>query len=484
MRLAPRVDRLAVDQLHDQVGHAVVGAAGVEQLGDARMIEAGEHAPLEAEPLDDRGRAPRRQDLDRGPPVELVVVALRREDDAHAAAADFRHQPVGAEAPADQCRGEDVGDGVAGGSGGIERGIAAVGPQLLVTAARVVSSLWAASQASRSGAGRCRTSSNSALTRAHRPEIMARTRRRDARGAASADTMIAQGTSSADTRRSLGYRRALSSGEAFPCTRSSISSRSSTPPKWPGSTPTSMPRGRAGRGAIRCTRSSRSAPPATSTRARASSPTISRWRRTGIPGSPRRSAGCTRSCGRAVSAVVGSEARYDDRLALPGFHVHLRDPEQVIPPASIHFDLQFELIDWSQIGVSRWTGAAVVDPGHRAARRGRRSDGVEHQPDGDRGDDGRGAPRPHERQPPRQPASLRPGHLAVHSGHQLHQMAPAHDRSRPTSASRCRRMPCRSTVSGSSTGSCPTAEPAALSRRRRRRRDSLKHSRISQRRSP
>ena len=55
---------------------------------------------------------------------------------------------------------------------------------------------------------------------------------------------------------------------------------------------------------------------------------------------------------RAVSDGVGSEARYDDRLALPGFHVHLRDPEQVIPPASIHFDLQFELIDWTQLGVA------------------------------------------------------------------------------------------------------------------------------------
>src|SRR4029453_14391749 len=55
---------------------------------------------------------------------------------------------------------------------------------------------------------------------------------------------------------------------------------------------------------------------------------------------------------RAVSAVVGSEARYDERLALPGFHVHLRDPELAIPPASIHFDQQFELVDWSRIGTS------------------------------------------------------------------------------------------------------------------------------------
>jgi hypothetical protein len=93
------------------------------------MIEAGEHAPLEAEALDDRGRAPRRQDLDRRPPVELVVVALRREDDPHAAAADFRQQPVGAEPPADQGRGEDVAEGVADGGGGIEGRIAVVGAQ-------------------------------------------------------------------------------------------------------------------------------------------------------------------------------------------------------------------------------------------------------------------------------------------------------------------------------------------------------------------
>ena len=179
VRLAPRVDRLAVDQLHDQVGHAVVCAAGIEQLGDARMIEAGEHAPLEAEAFDDRGRAPRRQDLDRGLPVELVVVALRREDDAHAAAADFRHQPEGAEAPADQCRGEDVGDGVAGGSGAIERGSLSQARSVVVTAARVVSSLRASSQASRS-APAAAASSNSALTRAHRPEIIARTRHWDA----------------------------------------------------------------------------------------------------------------------------------------------------------------------------------------------------------------------------------------------------------------------------------------------------------------
>ena len=122
VRLAPRVDRLAIDQLHDQVGDAVVGAAGIEQFGDARMIEAGEHAPLEAEPLDDGGRAPRGQDLHCGPPIELVVVALRLEDDAHAAAADFRDQPIGAEPSADQCRGQDVADGVAGGRGRINPG--------------------------------------------------------------------------------------------------------------------------------------------------------------------------------------------------------------------------------------------------------------------------------------------------------------------------------------------------------------------------
>jgi hypothetical protein len=53
---------------------------------------------------------------------------------------------------------------------------------------------------------------------------------------------------------------------------------------------------------------------------------------------------------QAVSTVVGSEARFDERLALPGFHIYLSDPAKVQPVASVHFDMQFEKIDWSSIG--------------------------------------------------------------------------------------------------------------------------------------
>lgn len=53
---------------------------------------------------------------------------------------------------------------------------------------------------------------------------------------------------------------------------------------------------------------------------------------------------------QAVSTVIGSEARYDERLALPGFHVYLSDPLKFQPVASVHFDMQFEKIDWTGIG--------------------------------------------------------------------------------------------------------------------------------------
>ena len=130
---------------------------------------------------------------------------------------------------------------------------------------------------------------------------------------------------------------------------------------------------------------------------------------------------------QAVSTVVGSEARYDDRLALPGFHVHLRDPEQVIPPASIHFDLQFELIDWNQLGVadgreqlSLTLAIALPAEGGGLMVWNINRMAIEAMSDEARREHMR-VNRHAERHP------YTPGHLAVHSGHQLHQMAPAHD---------------------------------------------------------
>jgi hypothetical protein len=51
----------------------------------------------------------------------------------------------------------------------------------------------------------------------------------------------------------------------------------------------------------------------------------------------------------AVAAAVAGPVRYDDRLALPGFHIFLYRPEQR-SRASLHYDLQYELIDWTRIG--------------------------------------------------------------------------------------------------------------------------------------
>ena len=130
---------------------------------------------------------------------------------------------------------------------------------------------------------------------------------------------------------------------------------------------------------------------------------------------------------QAVSQVVGSEARYDPRLALPGFHVHLRDPNLVIPPASIHFDQQFELVDWNQIGRAEGREQLSLTLAITLPREGgglmvwniNRMD-IEAMTDEARREHmrvNRNASR----------HAYVPGHLAVHSGHQLHQMAPAHD---------------------------------------------------------
>ena len=130
---------------------------------------------------------------------------------------------------------------------------------------------------------------------------------------------------------------------------------------------------------------------------------------------------------RAVSAVVGSEARYDERLALPGFHVHLRDPDRPIPPASIHFDLQFELIDWGRIGVpdgreqlSLTLAVALPKEGGGLMVWNINRMEIEAMTD-----EARKAHMAANRHATRH--AYVPGHLAVHSGHQLHQMAPAHD---------------------------------------------------------
>ncbi|MBT5435802.1 MAG: hypothetical protein HOI34_15445 [Rhodospirillaceae bacterium] len=48
-----------------------------------------------------------------------------------------------------------------------------------------------------------------------------------------------------------------------------------------------------------------------------------------------------------LEPVLGGPVRHDPRLALPGFHVFLADPAFTRPVADVHYDLQFEHLDWS-----------------------------------------------------------------------------------------------------------------------------------------
>ena len=129
----------------------------------------------------------------------------------------------------------------------------------------------------------------------------------------------------------------------------------------------------------------------------------------------------------AVSSIVGAEARYDDGVALPGFHVYLSDPAKPQPAASMHYDLQYEQIDWQAWGTpdraqqlsltltlalpASGGGLLVWNINRLALERMR--------------DDERKAHMAANRDAIYHPYTV--GHLAAHTGHQLHQIAPTRD---------------------------------------------------------
>ena len=100
--VAVAVDGLALDELHHDVGRAVVGRAAVEEPRDVRMLEAGEDLPLPPEVADRVvAGAADRDDLDRDPLAVLIVGARGQIDDAHPAVAELAEHAVGADAPVD-----------------------------------------------------------------------------------------------------------------------------------------------------------------------------------------------------------------------------------------------------------------------------------------------------------------------------------------------------------------------------------------------
>ena len=98
MTIAVAVDRLALHQLHDQEGKAVLGHATVEDACDVRMFDSGEDLALACKAL--VGRATHRsraQHLDRNSLLEGTVDALGLVHRAHAAFTELVQNPIGAD---------------------------------------------------------------------------------------------------------------------------------------------------------------------------------------------------------------------------------------------------------------------------------------------------------------------------------------------------------------------------------------------------
>jgi len=87
-----------VDLLHDEIGQAVLGGAGVIEAGDQRMLQAGQDLPLGEEAVEDEvavHAAP--DDLERDAPGETSLLVDSGVDRSHAAVAQLADDTVGAD---------------------------------------------------------------------------------------------------------------------------------------------------------------------------------------------------------------------------------------------------------------------------------------------------------------------------------------------------------------------------------------------------
>ena len=125
----------------------------------------------------------------------------------------------------------------------------------------------------------------------------------------------------------------------------------------------------------------------------------------------------------AVSTIVGAEAAYDERVGLPGFHVYLSDPTKPQPLASMHYDMQYDQIDWAGWGTpdrSRQVSLTVTIA-LPASGGGLLVWNINRLAIEQMGDEERRAHMAANRIASYYPYTI--GHLAVHTGHYLHQIA-------------------------------------------------------------
>ncbi len=111
LRIAPAVDRLAVDVFHDQVRMAVRRRAAIQQARDVRMVEAGEDLPFAFETAHELARIEARaQQFQCGLLRECTVGAFAQVHRTHAAAVEHAFESPGADAQADAICLEPVAD--------------------------------------------------------------------------------------------------------------------------------------------------------------------------------------------------------------------------------------------------------------------------------------------------------------------------------------------------------------------------------------
>ncbi len=129
----------------------------------------------------------------------------------------------------------------------------------------------------------------------------------------------------------------------------------------------------------------------------------------------------------AVARHVGKPAVYADDLALPGFHVFLAHPAFAGDTASIHYDLQYQGIDWSAVGTvdtsdQRSLTLAIRLP---CAGAGLRIWDVDARDMASLSPEEQRRRRAERRHP--RTVAYRTGCLVIHSGHHLHQIAGMRD---------------------------------------------------------
>ena len=130
---------------------------------------------------------------------------------------------------------------------------------------------------------------------------------------------------------------------------------------------------------------------------------------------------------QGFESLVGKPVSFGDRLALPGFHVFLAHPAFTEATASIHYDLQYQGIDWSEVGAvdtadQRSLTLSVSLP---AAGAGLRIWDIDAREMARLTVEEQRARRAANRQPTYVPYTV--GSLVIHTGHHLHQIAPLRD---------------------------------------------------------